>query len=317
MASGNTTHIQSDQIPSTVLNQRRHLSPDERSSRRMLLDFWDLSKPEISLSVVMSAAAGFILGSAGGPVLSPLLWWTLGGTLFLSMGSGALNHYLEREVDSRMHRTAGRPLPAGRISPSIALVFGLICILFGSFALFQTNFLTTGLGLATVLLYLWVYTPMKKHTTWNTLVGCLPGALPALGGWTASSGSLGLTGLAFFGVLFFWQMPHFLSLSWMYRKDYSRGRLAMTVLSDENGSKVSSQSVFYTLLAIALSVIPFLNGDASLGYLIAVILFGAFLLYRAIVFFQSRTNKNAKGLLKASIYYIPGLLVAVLLDHLV
>ena len=306
----------SKDVPSTVLNHRRHLTAEERSKRSVLLDFWDLSKPEISLTVAMSAAAGYILGVNGGTILTANFLWVLFGTLLLSVGCGALNHYLEIEIDSTMHRTANRPLPSGRMTTQTALTFGIASIIIGMIFLLQTNLLTSILGLSTVVLYLWVYTPLKKRSTINTLIGCLPGALPALGGWTAATGQIGITGLAFFGVMFFWQMPHFLSLSWMYRKDYSRGKLAMTVVNDKTGINVSSQAVFYTLLAIALSVIPFLAGASSYIYLATVLLFGSYLLYRAIVFFQERTNINAKSLLKASVYYIPGLLIAVLVDSL-
>jgi len=305
------------QIPSTVLNRRRHMSEESRSSKSLLADIWDLSKPEITLTVVMTAAAAFILGSAGKAILGPQFYFLLSGTFFLAVASGALNHFIEREIDATMHRTASRPIPSGRMKPSMALLFGVSSFLIGAGLMYMTNLLTFGLGVSTVLLYLWVYTPLKKTTKMNTLVGCLPGALPALGGWTAATGSIGLTGLAFFGVLFFWQMPHFLSLSWMYRKDYTRGKLAMTAVDDSDGRVVSSQAVAYSLVAILLSTIPTITGSSGLTYLTIILLFGAFLLYKSIVFLQQRDNQNAKSLLKASIYYIPGLLVAVLVDFLV
>ena len=279
-------------------------------------DYLELTKPEISFLVVISALAGFLLGSPEG-----LDGWVLAATLvgvaLTSGGACVLNHYLEREIDGAMKRTSGRPLPTGRIAPQRALYFGLglagagvaiICPI--------VNPLTAGLALLTGALYLFLYTPLKRKTKYNTVVGTIPGALPALGGWTAATGSVGAGGLAIFAVLALWQMPHFLSLAWMYRKDYGRAAYAMLPVVEPDGRSTALQTLLCTGGLLAASLLPTLLGIAGLVYLAAALVLGGGFLVPAWRFYRARTNQNARRVLKASIYYVPLLVLAIFVDWL-
>ena len=209
-------------------------------------DYLELTKPEISFLVVISALAGFLLGSPD--VLDGWqLFFTLIGVALTAGGACVLNHYFEREIDGAMKRTAGRPLPTGRIPARHAFYFGIGLLSAGVAIICPlVNPLTALLAILTAVFYLVVYTPLKRKTKYNTAVGTIPGALPALGGWTAATGSLGWGGVAIFAVLALWQMPHFLSLAWMYRKDYGRADYAMLPVVEPDGRSTAQQTLFCT-----------------------------------------------------------------------
>ena len=218
-----------------------------------LADYWQLTKPGITRHVVIAAAAGYWLGLEGA-----MAWTTLAslllGTALVSGGTLAINQWWERDVDGRMPRTASRPLPAGRIAPRHALLFASTLSLLGSLVLWLgTNALTAALGVATLLSYVFIYTPLKKRTTLNTLVGCVPGALPALGGWAAARGIIDAGGLALFAFLFVWQLPHAVALSWLYRADYAAGGLVMVGHDDPFGSRTARKAMVYSLLLLAVT----------------------------------------------------------------
>ncbi|MGA1495546.1 MAG: heme o synthase, partial [Rhodothermales bacterium] len=195
-------------------------------------DWLTLTKPEITFLVTISSLAGFVMASTGG-VDGWTLFWAMIGIPLTSAGGCALNQVLEVELDARMKRTANRPLPSGRIDVSHATWFAVGLIAAGVGILCPlTNPLTGVMAAVTVALYIWVYTPLKRKSTWNTLVGTIPGALPILGGWTAASGDVGAGGWALFGVLLCWQMPHFFALAWMYRKDYGESPFLMLPSGD-------------------------------------------------------------------------------------
>ena len=226
---------------------RRRFAPLRRPSsvdpeRSVISDYWELVKPEISFLVTISALAGFILGSPDA-ISVPVLGLALGGTALCAAGAGVFNHLAERRHDALMRRTANRPLPSGRVSPAAALRYGAILLALGFGLLWMTNLLTLLLALLTVVLYLAAYTPMKRRTPYNTLVGTIPGALPALGGYTAATGALGAVGWALFAILALWQIPHFLSLAWMYRKDYARAQYAMLTVKDPGGTTTARQTL--------------------------------------------------------------------------
>lgn len=308
-------HLDDARLPSPGSNRRQFPQPEKQ--RPLVLDLWDLLKPEISFLVTISALGGFMLGSPGdmdGALLCAMLF----GTALTAGGVGALNHYLERGFDATMKRTANRPLPSGRVHPTVALVFGVSITTAGvGLLFFFTNLLTAALAALTVVLYLAVYTPLKRRTTYNTLVGTIPGALPALGGWAAATGNLGLGGWTIFAILMFWQMPHFLSLAWMYRKDYARAGYKMTPVDDPTGSRTVKETLFYTLLLGLASVSPALVGVAGWAYWPGAVILSIWFLFPVYAFYRSRTAQDARRVLMASIMYIPLLLVLLFVDRLV
>ena len=280
-------------------------------------DWVTLTKPEITFLVAISALAGFVLGSPEGIHVWKLIWAMIGISM-ASAGGCALNHYLERGFDATMKRTALRPIPAGRIGADSAKWYGLILVAGGVGILCPlTNPLTGILAAGTVALYLFVYTPMKRTTVWNTLVGTIPGALPVLGGWTAASGSIGLGGWALFGVLLCWQMPHFFSLAWMYKKDYENGGFVMLPGKDENGDATAFQMVAFSIGMIVFSIIPVVLGLSSWIYLIGALALGIWFLIPVLRFHFTRSVFQARAVLKASVMYIPLLLAAIVLDRLI
>lgn len=303
------------ETPRTFLNRRRNLTPEQRQAKPLAYDFWTMMKPEIAFLVVLSALAGFVLApteSFAWMLLAHTLW----GTLLTAGGSGVLNHYLEREADKTMKRTAQRPLPAGRISPNVALIFGLALAIMGSVHLWLfVNALTAALAVLTIGLYLLLYTPMKRVTTLNTLIGCVPGALPALGGWTAATGSFGMGGWVLFAILFAWQLPHFLSLAWMYRQDYERGGFAMLPVVDPEGLATGRQTLGFTLALVAASILPFFLDLSGVFYLIAALLLGGYFLRPSIRFWRTRTPQTARRVLLASVMYIPLLVLCIIADR--
>ena len=280
-------------------------------------DYLELTKPEISFLVVISALAGFLLGSPD--VLDGWqLVFTLVGVALTAGGACVLNHYFEREIDRAMKRTAGRPLPTGRIPARHAFYFG-IGLLSAGIAIVcpLVNPLTALLAILTAVLYLVVYTPLKRKTKYNTVVGTIPGALPALGGWTAATGSLGWGGVAIFAVLALWQMPHFLSLAWMYRKDYGRADYAMLPVVEPDGRSTAQQTLFCTAALLLASLLPTALGVAGLVYLLSAAALGVWFLVPAWRFYRERTNQNARRVLKASIYYVPLLVLAIFVDWMI
>jgi len=298
---------------SRVANRR--VLPSPSPTRPALLDYWDLTKPEISFLVTLSALAGFVLGSPE-DVNGWLLCYTLVGTALSSGGGGVLNHYLERHLDARMRRTANRPLPSGRITARAALFFGIGLTTAGvATILFLVNVLTAALAALTVCLYLFVYTPLKRRTKYNTLIGTIPGALPALGGFAAATGTLGFGGWALFAILALWQMPHFLSLAWMYRKDYARAGYAMLPVVEPDGDSTARQTLLFTLLLAPASLLPTVVGVTGGVYLAGALVLSIWFLLPVYSFYRSRTTADARRVLMGSILYIPLLVVMIFVDR--
>lgn len=283
----------------------------------VLWDYLLLAKPEISSVVTMSAFAGFLVGSPAALDGWALLWAMIGVALCAG-GVGMLNHVLEQPFDARMKRTAQRPLPDGRVDPDAARKVGMFLV-FASVGLLcpLVNALTAVLAALTAVLYLFVYTPLKRVTKWNTLVGTVPGALPALGGYTAATGHLGSGGWAVFGILACWQMPHFLSLAWMYRKDYARGDYAMLPVVEPDGNSTAAQMVGFAALLIPLSILPVVLGTTGWIFGIGALALGAWFLATTIAFNAERTGRQAKRVLKASVVYIPALVALLMVDWFV
>lgn len=292
------------------------LTTTEDALRARLADFKELLKPGITLFVVTMAAASYVLAVEG-----PVDWLVLAGlaigTGLTGGGAAALNHIVEREHDARMARTGRRPMAAGRISVRAAVAYALACVGGGAAALaVLTNALTTALALLTVVLYVAVYTPLKRVTVHNTLVGAIPGALPALGGVTAATGGLDATGAALFAVLYLWQLPHFFALAWMFRDDYQAGGFRM-LPAGRGGVRAMAWLVLGSALALAgAGVLPAVVGQAGALYLAGMTLVGAAFVVPSLAFFASPDDRRARRLLWASIVYVPAFFVLVVADFL-
>ena len=277
---------------------------DPRSSvRSVTRDYLQLSKSRIVMMVLITAAAGFLFAPV--PVDGLLMVNMLIGTALVAAGTNALHQYVAREHDSKMLRTRSRPLPAGRITPRAALAFSSAIAVAGTLFLGLTvNWVTAALGVFTLTSYIFVYTPLKRVSSISTIVGAVPGAIPPLMGWTAATGHIGIGGLIVFGILFFWQLPHFMAISWMYREDYARGGFAMLSVTDGDGVAVARQAVFYTLALLPLSVAPSLLGMTGTLYLVGAAAAGAALLAATIRFFFDRGVKNARAVFMISNLYL-------------
>ncbi|PEN14551.1 protoheme IX farnesyltransferase [Longibacter salinarum] len=293
------------------------VATEERTWQDVLRDYLELTKPEISFLVTVSALAGFLLGSPDSVDLL-ILGVTLVGTALCAGGVGMLNHVIEERYDAQMKRTANRPIPDGRISASAARPVGITMVCVGVAIICPiVNPLTALLAMVTAVLYVYVYTPLKRTTKWNTVIGTIPGALPALGGYTAATGDLGAGGWAIFAILAFWQMPHFLSLAWMYRKDYARGNYAMLPVLEPGGTSTAVQMIGSTVLLCVASVTPFVYSTAGWLYLAVAAPLGIWFLWTTIDFARAKTGQAARRVLKASIVYIPVLVAAIGIDWLV
>ena len=258
-----------------------------------LADYLELSKARIVAMVLITTAAGFAMGSH--PVDWALLVNTLVGTALVAAGTNALNQYVEREHDAKMRRTRLRPLPDGRISPRAALVFSSAISIIGTVYLgLAVNWLTALLGAFTLTSYIFVYTPLKRVSTICTLIGAVPGAIPPLMGWTAATGHLGVPGFIAFAVVFLWQLPHFMAISWIYREDYGRAGFAMLAVRDADGRATARQAIVYSVLLLGVS--------AMIG--VFAVAASAALLAMSIVFANRRTTRNARRLFMTSNLYL-------------
>jgi len=290
------------------------VAAEMRLPANRLADFLELTKPEVTGLVVVSAFAGFYLG-AQGALDWLLLWHTLAGTTLVSAGTAAFNHYLERSEDGLMRRTAQRPLPAGRLAPRSAFWFAATLSAVGVLYLFvAVNALAGLLAFATWASYLFFYTPLKKRTIHCTTVGAFPGAMPPLIGWAAASGTLDLNAAVLYAILFFWQFPHFLSIAWIYREDYARGGLLMLPVVDPEGRATGRQMVAHAVLLLGASLLPTYLGLAGAMYFWGALALSAAFLTCALAMALAPTTANARRLLQASIFYLPLLFAFLMLD---
>ena len=275
-----------------------------------------LTKPDVSFLVLMTTAAGYYMGARG-----PVSWWHMShvilGTLLIAGGTAALNHYLERESDRYMRRTASRPLPSGLLRPGRALAFGVALAIAGAVDLyFAAGALASGLGVLTCLSYLLAYTPLKKRTVWATFVGAFPGAIPPMIGWVAATGSLGRGAWLLFGILFLWQFPHFYAISWMYREDYARAGIMMLPVVDREGKRTFRQIIFYAAALVGVSLLPAVLGLAGIVYFFGALVVCTALLQVCLWAASNKTNARAKWLMHATVLHIPLLLGLMAYDKL-
>ncbi len=283
---------------------------------RALDPYFELTKPRIVTMVLVTTALGFFVGGHG--VTSPLrLALTLLGTAFSAGGSGVLNHYIERDIDAVMRRTRDRPLPSGRVTPAAALSLGFLLIFTGQVVLVLTvNLMTAWLALLTAFLYVVIYTPLKRTTWLNTSLGSIPGALPPVGGWAAATGHLDAGAWVLFAILFAWQHPHFYSIAWIFRDDYRRGGFKMLPVLEEDGKRTCRHILAFSVLLIAVSILPALLGSSGTVYLLGALVLGAGMLAAGVSLTISRSNVDARRLLRASVIYLPLLLILTVFDSI-
>jgi heme o synthase len=275
------------------------------SSRSRVGAYWALTKPDVSLLVLITTAAGYYMGARG-----PLNWWhmlqTVMGTGLIAAGTAALNHYIERESDRYMRRTAGRPLPTGALQPREALSFGVALSVGGALYLYFTvGWLAALVGSAACVSYLVAYTPLKKRTVWATFVGAFPGAVPPVIGWVAASGALDTGALLLFAILFLWQFPHFHAISWMYREDYARAGILMLPVVDREGTRTFRQIVETALALLVVSLLPTILGLTGRVYLVGAAVLCVLLLLVCIWAATVKTNVRAKWLMHATVLHLP------------
>jgi heme o synthase len=273
-----------------------------------------LTKPRITWLILMSTGIGYYFGQSG-PLNWLVLFHTMLGTALIASGTATLNQWYERDADARMKRTATRPIPAGQVKARNALLFGLALLVAGEVELgLGVNPLTAWVGLATVASYLLFYTPLKQRTWWSTTVGAFPGAAPPLIGFAAASGALTVEAWILFAIIFLWQFPHFYAIAWMYRDDYARAGIRMLPVVEPDGISTSRQILATAAILIPVSLLPSFFSMTGHWYLAAALILGGLFLKSAALCARERTAVNARGVLKASVMYLPLLYLALVID---
>ena len=274
----------------------------------------ELGKPRLSALVLISAALGFVLG-AGGEVPWGRFTALLAGTALVAWGIHALNQYLERDIDRVMTRTRHRPLPSGRLRPGPVRWWGLGSVGAGLTVLFLgTHPLAAGIALAVATIYVFIYTPLKRITQLNTLVGAVPGALPAVLGWAAATGGLGPEALALFLIMYVWQFPHFLPIAWLYREDFRAAGVAMITIDDSGGWSTRRQVLLYAATLVPVSITPTVIGMAGMLYFWGALALGTVFLGAALAMAIQLNDRRARMMLRISIIYLPLLLTLLVVD---
>jgi heme o synthase len=285
------------------------------ATRSRAIDFVALGKPRLNLLVIVSALAGYIMG--GGAAASPVLLLSmLVGTALVAGGASAFNQVIEREPDALMRRTRMRPLPDGRLHPAESLVFAGLTSAAGLFILAAgANLLSAAVALATLVSYAAIYTPLKRRTSFATVVGAIPGALPPVIGWAAATGTLSRGAWVLFGIVFLWQLPHFLAIAWIYRDDYARAGFPMLPVIEPDGRSTGRQALVYTAGLLPLSLAPTIAGMADAVYFASALVLTLLFLALAFQFAQTRSIPAARRLFFGSILYLPVLWVLMIVGR--
>jgi len=276
--------------------------------------YFELTKPRIAFLLVLSSAAGFYMASTTGfePVLfvNSMLSITL-----LAFGVSTLNQYIERDIDPLMRRTATRPLPTGRVTPNEALVFGICqCVLAEVFLFFAVNPLTAILGLIVIIGYVFLYTPLKTRTSLSTVIGAIPGAMPPLMSWTAASNKITVVGWALFATQFLWQFPHFLSIAWLYRKEYANAGIRMLPVVEPSGKLTGRQIVLFSIMLLPVSLAPYFFQVAGPLFLVGATLLGIWFLWASVRAARAKSDELARKLLLVSVIYLPLFFLLMVID---
>jgi len=282
-------------------------------------DYLALTKPRIVAMVLVTVAAGYVLAppsAISGAARMLVLAHLLVGTALVAAGTNALNQVWERDVDAHMRRTAGRPLPAGRLSVAEATVFAVGAGLLGvAYLGLLVNSLTATIAAATLVSYVLVYTPLKRRTALATLVGAVPGALPIVGGWTAAGGALDARAWLLFALLFLWQLPHFLALGWIYRDDYARAGLPTLSAGDPDGRRTFRQAALDSAALLAVSLVPTLVGMTGAFYFVGAIGLSTWLLWTSAACARNPSTDRARRLFRATLVYLPSILFLLIVDR--
>jgi protoheme IX farnesyltransferase len=282
-------------------------------SRGTLAAYLVLTKPRIAVMVLLTAAVGYWLGAKGRVAPGPLAA-TLLGTALVAAGASVWNQVLERVRDSRMRRTMRRPLPTGEVAPLPAGLFGSVLTLLGLALLLPVHPLAALVALATFVLYVAVYTPMKPWTTLNTIVGAVPGALPPVIGWAAATGGLGAGGWSLFLIVFLWQFPHFLSIAWIHREDYARGGHRMLPVVDDDGSLTGRAATVYALTLVPAGLLPSVLGLAGPIYFVGALALGVYYCGMSVRFWRDVSDATARRLMRASFLYLPAIFLLLFIN---
>ena len=277
-------------------------------------DYIELTKSLITWLIIMSTAVGYYFGHTGAWSLWPLIH-TMIGTALIASGTAALNQWYECDADRQMRRTQSRPLPAGRLKSIEALWFGVGLAIVGGLELgLGVNWLSSGLGILTLMVYLFLYTPLKQKTWWSTTVGAVPGAMPPLIGFAAAADKLTPEACVLGAILFLWQFPHFYAIAWMYREDYSRAGIRMLPVVEPGGESTERQILFFSTILIPISLLPKWMGMPGTIYMVGVIALGLLFLYSGIRVALDRTKVRSRRVLLASVVYLPVLYALMVLD---
>ena len=283
------------------------------SVRGRVLDFAELFKARLTLLVLLTTAAGFYLG-AESPINYAALFHVVFGTAAAAAGAAALNQWWECKLDAVMRRTRTRPVPAGRMRPVEALTLGVALSVLGvSYLALACNALSATLAALTIVIYIFGYTPLKRASTANTVVGAIPGAIPPMIGWVAARGAIEAGAWSLFAILLLWQLPHFFAIAWMHREDYSRAGFRMISSDDRSGERSASQSVFFCILLLVIAGLPAFLGVVTFAYLAIELVLGGLFVAVAMRFLKARTARAARLLFITSIVYLPLLLAALVL----
>ena len=282
--------------------------------RERLSAFAELTKPRIAFMLVLSAAAGFYMGTAGS--FDALLFVNaMIGIALLAFGVATLNQYIERRTDAFMERTAGRPLPTGKVTPSEALLFGLLqCLVAELYLYFLVNPLTAALGVSVIVGYVLMYTPLKPLTSASTAIGAIPGAMPPLMGWTAAANEITIGAWILFVFLFLWQFPHFFAIAWMYKDQYANAGIKMLPVVDPDGRITARQIVLFTIMMVAVSVGPFFFGLTGIVFPIVTGVLGVWFMWQSVRSARAKSPEMARRLLMVTVIYLPLVFIAMVLD---
>jgi protoheme IX farnesyltransferase len=286
------------------------------AARSRTADYVALTKPRLNLLVVATTAAGCYLGAGAGLDVT-LLFHVVCGTALVAGGSAAFNQIAERHVDALMERTKHRPVAEGRLSVRDALVFAAVLSIAGlAWLALASNLLATAVAAATLVTYVWVYTPLKRRTSFSTVIGAIPGALPPMIGWAAATDTLSREAWILFAIVFFWQMPHFLAIAWLFRDDYGRAGFPMLPVVDPGGRSTGYQVAAYASALVPVSLTPSLMGLSGPVYFLVALVLGLTFLFTSLRFAVRRTRHDARTLFLASIAYLPLVWIAMIADRL-
>jgi len=288
----------------------------ELGLRERVIAYLELTKPRIAILLVLTSAAGFYMGTKGTFDVVLFVNMLIAITL-LAFGVATLNQYWEQDLDELMPRTAARPLPTGRVSSAEALFFGIAqCLIAEVYLAFAVNMLTAFMGAMVIVGYVLVYTPLKTRTSASTAIGAIPGALPPLMGWTAAANDITIGAWALFAMQFLWQFPHFLSIAWIFRKEYANAGIKMLPAVEPDGKITARQIVLFSVMLLPTSLAPFFFGLSGKVFLIGGTIIGLWMLYASIIAARAKTDAANKKLLLVTVIYLPVLFILMVADKL-